>query len=256
MIISNKSELTRLKEGGKILREALNAGKEIAKNSSRQEVSTYQVDQAIEQVILKYKALPSFKNYKPDGVNAFPAAACVSLNNEIVHGVPRKNRIIKEGDIVKIDVGVKYKKLYTDAAISFGVGKISDVTRKIIQVTRESLNTGLREIKPGNKLGDYGWAVENFVQRKGFFVVTGLVGHGVGKAVHEPPQIPNFGEPGKGEMFTEGMVIALEPMVNEKNSGIKVASDGMTFVTKKGDLSGHFENTVVVTKDGCEILTE
>jgi methionyl aminopeptidase len=256
MIISKKSELAKLKEGGKILRQALNAAKKEAKKAFSQKVSTYQINEAAEKVILSYGAIPSFKNYKPDGVTAFPAAACVSVNNEIVHGVPRQDRFVKVGDIVKVDIGVKHKGLYTDAAISFAIGDVPEKTQKLIQVTRESLLTGLREIKPGNRLGDYGAAVEKFVQEKGFFVVKGLVGHGVGKAVHEPPQIPNFGEPGIGELFEEGMVIALEPMVNEKNSGIKIASDDMTFLTKKGDLSAHFENTVVVTENGCQVLTE
>ncbi|MFW5884835.1 MAG: type I methionyl aminopeptidase [Patescibacteria group bacterium] len=256
MIISKKSELVKLKEGGKILRQALNAAKEEAKKAASQNISTHQINEAAESVISSYGAVPSFKSYKPDGITAFPAAACVSVNNEIVHGVPRRDRFVKTGDIVKVDIGVKHKGLFTDAAISFTIGHIPEKSQKLIQVTREALLTGLREVKPGNRLGDYGVAVEKFVQEKGFFVVKGLVGHGVGRAVHEPPQIPNFGEPGTGELFKEGMVIALEPMVNEKNSGIKVASDGMTFITKKGDLSAHFENTIVVTENGCQVLTE
>lgn len=238
------------------MREALNRGKETAKRAKKEEISTFKVNREVEKVIAKHGAEASFKNYKTDGVTPFPGSACISINNEIVHGVPRKDKLIQEGDIVKIDIGVKHKGLYTDAAISFGVGRLSEKARKIIEVTRESLQIGLRQIKPGNRLGDFGWAVENFVQSKGLFVVTDLVGHGVGRDVHEPPQVPNYGERGTGEIFKKGMVLALEPMVNEKDSGIKLASDRLTYLTRKGGLSGHFEQTIVVTEDGCKILTE
>ncbi len=253
-MIKTTQEIADLKEGGKILREALNMAKEMARSSTGQ-VSTMDINLAAEKVILDRGGKPAFKGYPEGDSNPFPATACVSLNNEIVHGVPSTNRFVQPGDIVKIDVGVKYKNLFTDAALSIIVGKGSETAKKIVKITRESLEIGLREIKAGNFLGDYSQAVEQFVVKNGFYVVRGLVGHGVGYEVHEAPQIPNFGKAGTGMRWKEGMVIALEPMVNEKNSSIKLGSDGLTFLTKKGGLSAHFENTVVVTKNGCEILT-
>lgn len=252
--IKTKQEIAYLREGGKILREALNMAKEKAQSQAGQ-VSTLDISLAAEKVILSYGAEPAFKNYSADGLNYFPETACVSLNDEIVHGIPRKNRLIKSGDIVKIDVGVKYKNLFTDAALSVIVGKGTERAKKLVKITRESLEIGLREIKAGKFLGDYGNAVENFVRKNGFYTVRGLVGHGVGYEVHEAPQIPNYGQVGTGIKWEEGMVIALEPMVNEKGSDIKLGYDQMTFLTKKGGLSAHFEDTVVVTKNGCEILT-
>jgi len=253
--IKTSQEIESLREGGKILREALNAAKAKSLSSMEQSVSTLDVSLAAEEVILAHGATPAFKGYPEGDENPFPETACVSLNDEIVHGVPSKNRLIKSGDIVKIDVGVKHKNLFTDAAISVIVGKGSAEAQKIVKVTRESLEIGLRELKAGKFLGDYGNAVEKFVVKNGFYVVRGLVGHGVGHAVHEAPQIPNFGKAGTGIKWKEGMVIALEPMVNELNSSIKLGSDGLTFLTKKGGISAHFEDTVVITKKGCEILT-
>ncbi len=252
--LKSKQEIVYLKEGGKILREALNKAKEKAL-SSKGDVSTLAVSLEAEKIILAYGAEPAFKDYSPDGLNFFPETACVSLNDEIVHGIPSKNRFIKPGDIVKIDIGVKWKNLFTDAAISLIVGKGSETAKKIVQIARKSLEIGLKEIQAGKYLGDYGEAVENYIVKNGFYVVQGLVGHGVGYEIHEAPQIPNYGKAGTGLKWQEGMVIALEPMVNERNSGIRIGSDRTTFLTRKGDLSAHFEDTVAVTKNGFEILT-
>ncbi len=253
-MIKTTQEIADLKEGGKILREALNKAKEKVLSSTGQ-ISTQDINLAAEEAILARGAKPAFKGYPEGDEKPFPATACVSLNDEIVHGVPSENRLIKSGDIVKIDVGVKWKGLFTDAAISVIVGKGSETAKKIVKITRESLEVGLREIKAGKFLGDYGQAVEQFVVKNGFHVVRGLVGHGVGHAVHEAPQIPNYGRAGTGMKWRKGMVIALEPMVNEFGSGIKLGSDQTTFLTKKGGLSAHFENTVVVTRNGYEVLT-
>ncbi len=252
--IKTEQEIKDLREGGKILREALNVAKEKALSSTGQ-VSTMDVNLAAENLILSRGGKPAFKGYPEGDPNPFPATACVSLNDEIVHGIPSKHRLIKPGDIVKIDVGVIWKGLFTDAAISVIVGKGSERAQKIVKVTRECLEIGLKEIKAGKNLGDYGQAVEQFVTKKGFYVVEGLVGHGVGYEVHEDPQIPNYGRAGTGMKWREGMVIALEPMVNEFSSGIKLGSDQTTFLTRKGGLSAHFENTVAITKNGCEVLT-
>ncbi len=253
--IKTKQDIVKLKESGKILKEALKVAKDKTQEAKRHKVSTLDISLAAEKVILSYGAEPSFKGYAPDGENPFPETACVSINNEIVHGVPNANRFIQVGDIVKVDIGVRHKNLLTDAARSFIVGKGNEKAKKIVATTRECLEVGIKEIKAGKYLGDYGEAVEKFVLKKGFHVVRGLVGHGVGYEVHEPPQIPNFGRVGTGIKWREGMVIALEPMVNEFSSSIKVGSDHMVFLTKKGGLSAHFEDTLVITKNGCEILT-
>jgi methionyl aminopeptidase len=249
--IKNSSDIVKLREGGKILKEALLKAMEKAQAGA----STLDVSLVAEKVILSYKAEPAFKNYSPDGRNPFPETACISLNDEIVHGIPLKNRIIKTGDLVKIDVGVRYKNLITDSARTVLVGEGTKTAQKMLEVTRKSLDIGIKKIKAGKFSGDYGEAVEKFVLKNGFQVVRDLVGHGVGYEVHEAPQIPNFGKSGTGVGWQEGMVIALEPMVNEFSSGIKIGPDQTTFLTRDGGLSVHFEDTVVITKKGCENLT-
>ncbi|MDA3815607.1 MAG: type I methionyl aminopeptidase [Patescibacteria group bacterium] len=252
----SKKDIAILREGGKILSNTLRLLSEKAKTAISFEVSTMDLDKIARKEIAKYKAEPSFLNYAADGENPFPGAVCVSLNNEIVHGVPNEKRIIKEGDLLKLDLGVKYKGLYTDSAITIPIGKVSDLARNITEVTKKSLEIGIEQIYPGSCLGNYGNAVEKYVSLKKFHVVRGLVGHGVGYEVHEEPQIPNYGKPEKGIKFEEGMVIALEPMVNELSSEISLAVDGFTFETKEGGLSAHFEHTLAVTKNGFEILTK
>jgi methionyl aminopeptidase len=255
-VIKSEKEIAKLKEGGKILVEALNEASEKAKKACDEKVSTADLDEVAERVIRKHNAEPSFLNYPENDAVPFPASLCTSINEEIVHGIPRKERLIKEGDLVKLDLGVKYKNLFTDAALTVPIGKISELARNITEVTKKGLAFGLEQIQPGYHLGNYGNAVEKYVKMKGFHVVRGLVGHGVGYAVHEFPQIPNHGKPGEGLKLKEGMVLALEPMVNEKSGKIKSGRDGFVFVTKKGGLSAHFEHTVVVTKEGCELITE
>jgi len=252
--IKNSSDIAKLREGGKVLKEALLKAMEMAKRKDRK-VSTLDLSLEAEKVILSYGAEPAFKNYSPDGENFFPETACVSLNDEIVHGIPLEDRIIKKGDLVKIDVGVKYKNLITDSARTVLVGEKGYIAQEILEVTKKSLDVGIKKIKAGAFLGDYGEAVEKFVLKNGFQVVRDLVGHGVGYEVHEPPQIYNFGKVGTGIQWQEGMVIALEPMVNQFKSGIKVGQDQTTFLTKDGGLSAHFEDTLVVTKNGTENLT-
>jgi methionyl aminopeptidase len=187
----------------------------------------------------------------------YPAALCVSNNQEIVHGIPRKNKIIKEGDLLKLDLGVWYKNLCTDAAITVAIGSVDKVATKMINVTKEAFKRGLKVMKAGNTLGDYGSVVDDYVTKQGFFTVKGLVGHGVGYAVHESPQIPNFGKAGMGLKLKEGMVLALEPMVNQFSEDIQLdqKEDGFAFTTVDGGLAVHFEHTVVVRKKRCEILT-
>jgi methionyl aminopeptidase len=250
--VKKQSDIVELREGGKILREALL----MAMEKVQEGVSTLDISLEAEKVILSYGAEPAFKGYSPDGLDPFPETACVSLNDEIVHGIPLKDRIIKRGDLVKIDVGVRYKNLITDSARTMiAGGEGSEITQKLLEITKKSLDIGIKEIKAGKYLGDYGEAVENFVLKNGFKVVHGLVGHGVGYEVHEAPQIPNFGKAGTGIQWREGMVIALEPMVNQFSSGIRIGDDQTTFLTRDGGLSAHFEDTLVVTKNGTENLT-
>jgi methionyl aminopeptidase len=250
--VKKQSDIIRLREGGKILKEALLKAME----KVREGASTLDISLEAEKVILSYGAKPAFKGYSPDGLNPFPETACVSLNDEIVHGIPLKDRIIKNGDLVKIDVGVRYKNLITDSARTVIAGESGfNVAEKLLEITKKSLDVGIKEIKAGRYLGDYSEAVENFVLKNDFKVVRGLVGHGVGYEVHEAPQIPNFGKAGTGIRWREGMVIALEPMVNQFSSGIKISEDQTTFLTRDGGLSAHFEDTVVVTRNGTENLT-
>lgn len=247
----SKKEIRQLREGGKILAETLRLLAEKIENEGGGNISTKSLDRLAEQNIRKYNAEPAFLNY-----NNFPASLCVSLNDEIVHGVPREERIIQTGDLIKLDFGVKYKGLFTDSAISLPVGKVSKVAYRLIDATRQSLMLGLEQIYHGSCLGNYGAVVDRYARKNGFSTVKDLVGHGVGYAVHEPPQITNFGKAGEGLRIEEGMVLALEPMLNEGRDEIRLALDGLTFLTEDGKLSAHFEHTVAVTGNGCEILTE
>lgn len=259
--IKSKKEIDQLREGGNILVKALLETVELTKQArGGKKISTWDLDQLARNILIKNKAEPSFLNYGEKNFPGFPGALCVSVNDEIVHGVPNKKKFIKKGDLVKLDLGVKFKNLFTDAAVTVLVGgdnndKEKDKKKELLNVTKKSLELGLQQIYPGSTLGNYGNVVEKYAALKGFYVVRGLVGHGVGYAVHEPPQIPNFGSPGEGLVLQEGMVLALEPMVNEISSEIKQGFDGFTFLTKRGGLSAHFECTVAVTKKGYQVLT-
>lgn len=254
--IKSRREIELLREGGHILTEALLKAAELAKQAPREKISTQDINDVAEKFIQEKKAEPSFYGYQSGNDEpGFPAGMCVSINNEIVHGVPDKKTFLQDGDLLKIDLGVKYKKMYTDAAITVPIGKVSAEAMKLVDATRRSLEIGLEQIYPGSTLGNYGNAVEKYAHTKGFSVVTRLVGHGVGYAVHEPPQIPNYGKPGEGLVLKEGMILALEPMVNEKSGDIELGDDGFVFITKDGGLSAHFEVTVAVTKNGHQILT-
>ncbi|MFA5926007.1 MAG: type I methionyl aminopeptidase [Parcubacteria group bacterium] len=254
MIIKSKEEIEIMREGGRILAETLQRVGEKIKSG----ISAFELDKLVKELVFSMGGRPSFLGYKPGGYGeGYPAALCVSVNDEIVHGLPLENKIIQEGDLVKLDLGVEYKKLNTDATIMVGVGKLSDTAKKIMEVTRECLDFGIKEIRPGNRLSDYGRAVQNHAEKNGFTVVRDLVGHGVGKEVHESPQILNYYHKRLGNMeLKEGMTLALEPMVNEGDYEIVLAEDGWTYKTADGKLNGHWEHTVAVTKNGCEILTK
>ncbi|MEA1926468.1 MAG: type I methionyl aminopeptidase [Patescibacteria group bacterium] len=252
----SKKEIVTLREGGKILAEALYAAAEEAKLGTKKNVSTWKLNEIAEKIIRSHDAVPSFLGYPDENGLKYPASLCVSIDDEIVHGVPKKDRILRDGDLVTLDLGVIYKKLYTDSALTVIVGKGSPIAHKITEVTKRALELGLEQMYSGSTLGNYGNAVDRYVRSKGFVTAKGIGGHGVGYAVHEPPFIPNDGSPGTGLRIEEGMVLALEPLINEKTEMIEQALDGITFKTVDGGLSAQFEHTVAITKDGHKVLTE
>ena len=242
-----------MRDGGKILAKVLDLViKKVKPGATTGELNDY-----AEDLIKKFKAEASFKNYKAAWAeHAYPAALCVSLNNEVVHGIPEPNRIIKNGDIVSLDCGLKYKGLYTDMAKSVGVGKISKENQKLINITEEALMAGIEKIAPGVKLSDISKAIQNKVEKAGFSVVRQLVGHGVGFVAHEDPQIPNYFSRSFPEVVLKpGMTLAIEPMVNAGSWEVETLDDEWTIVTADNSLSAHFEHTVAVTEKGYEVLT-
>ncbi len=212
-------------------------------------ISTAEIDAEAERLVRAAGAEPAFKGY-----HGYPATICASVNDQVVHGIPSKAPL-GEGDIVSIDMGAKLDGFYGDSAVTVGVGRISDEAERLLRVTEASLFEGIAAVKPGARVSDIGAAVQAHVEAAGFSVVREFVGHGIGTALHEEPQIANYGPGGRGPRLAEGMVLAIEPMVNVGKAAVKVLKDGWTAVTKDGSLSAHFEHTVVVTADGCEILT-
>jgi methionyl aminopeptidase len=244
--IKTKEEIAKLKTGGKILAFIL---RELAK-MSKPGISLLDLEKKAAEIMKTKKVEPSFKNYQ-----GYPAILCTSVNHEVVHCPPR-DYFLKDGDILSIDCGIKHKGLYTDSAITIGVGKISTQANKLIETTRDALYIGIKQIKPGNTIGDISNAIQKFVEKKGFSVVKSLVGHGVGYKVHEDPRIPNYGKSKTGPVLQEGMVICLEPMVNIGSSEVVFAKDGWQVTTRDTSLSAHFEHTIAVTKKGSEIITQ
>ncbi|MDP2741352.1 MAG: type I methionyl aminopeptidase [bacterium] len=244
--IKSPEEISIMREGGKILATVL---KEIGK-MAKPGVATIDLDRAAEALILKYGAKPSFKGY-----HSFPHSACISINEEVVHCFP-SNRILKEGDIVSLDLGAFYKGYHTDMAKTVAVGKISYEAKRLILVTRKALKRGIKKVKIGNTIGDIGNTVQRYVEGQGLAVIRDLCGHGIGKDIHEDPAIPNFGKRGHGEKLLEGMVICIEPMVVVGDYHIKKAKDGYGFSSKDDSLAAHFEHTIAITKKGPKVLTE
>ncbi len=245
ILIKSNSEIELMYESGKITGGALN----LAKESVHPGMTTLELDSLIEKYIVEHGARPSFKNY-----NGFPSSACISVNEVIVHGIPGK-RVLEEGDIVSVDVGSYYKGYHSDAARTFAVGKISDEAKKLIEVTEQCFFEGIKKAYPGMRLGDIGSAIQCYAESFGYGVVRDMVGHGIGRALHEAPDVPNFGKEGRGIRLMEGMCLAIEPMINEGTYKLKTLSDGWTTVTLDGKLSAHYENTLAITKDGPKILT-
>ena len=218
------------------------------------DVTTLELDTIAEELTLKKKAIPAFKGYSVGG-RVYPRCLCASVNEEIVHGIP-SNRPLREGDIIGLDYGVIYDGFYGDSAITVGVGRVSDEARRLMDVTEQSLYRGIQELHEGKRLGDLGAAVQRFAESAGFSVVRAFVGHGIGKKLHEEPPVPNYGEPDRGLRLKEGMVLAIEPMVNAGSYEVEIKDDGWTAVTKDGSLAAHFEHSVAITKNGPYILSQ
>jgi methionyl aminopeptidase len=217
-------------------------------------VTTLDLDAVAEEMTLKKKAIPAFKGYNVGG-RIYPRCLCASINDEIVHGIP-SNRALREGDIIGLDYGVIFEGFYGDSAVTVGVGKVSEEAQRLMDVTEQSLYKGIEQLRDGRRLGDLGAAVQRFAESAGFSVVRAFVGHGIGKRLHEEPPVPNYGEPERGLRLKEGMVLAIEPMVNSGGYEVEIKDDGWTAVTKDGSLAAHFEHSVAITKDGPFILSQ
>ena len=246
-IIKNSEGLAYMRKAGRITAEALLVAKEVI----RPGISTKEVDRQIHRYIVKCGAEPSFLGY-----GGFPAAACISLNNEVIHGIPSAKKIIREGDIVSVDVGARFRGYNGDSARTFPVGKVSDEALRLISVTERSFYEAMKVLRSGTRLGDIGHAIESFVISNGFSVVRTYTGHGVGRDLHEDPEIPNYGVAGRGQRLLADMTVAIEPMVNAGTQDVKVQGDGWTVVTADGKLSAHYENTVAITDGDPILLTE
>ena len=244
--IKSKSEIEKMRLAGKITGDVL---KEIEKHI-KPGVSTKQLDKIAYNYIISKGATPSFLNY-----NGFPGSICASLNSWVVHGIPSKEIILAEGDIISVDVGAYINGYHGDAARTFAVGKIYDEAKRLIEVTEQSFFEGIKYATHGAKLGDVSAAIQEYVESNGYSVVRDLVGHGIGKKLHEDPSVPNFGHKGRGVKLAAGMTLAIEPMVNAGEKDVCVLDDDWTVVTEDGSLSAHYENTILICKDGCEILT-
>jgi methionyl aminopeptidase len=253
IIIKTPEEIKIMREGGKRLARVLHKVKE----KIVPDVSTKDLDIYTEKLIREMGDSPAFLNYRPDGANAsFPASLCVSVNDEVVHGIPNKHRILKEGDIVSIDLGIKHRGLFTDMALTVPVGAVSAGNLKLIQITKQALQVGIDAARAGNTVGDISNSIENFVRPHGYGIVEVLSGHGVGRAIHEDPYIPNFGKKGTGAKLLPGMIIALEPMLNLGTKNVTLDDEGYTFRTADGKNSAHFEHTILITENEAEILTK
>ena len=245
IIIKSPREIEQLKRSNAIVAEVF----EKLKGMIAPGVTTQELDQVAEEYILSKGGRPAFKGYR-----GFPATLCISINEEVVHGIPSQRRL-KEGDIISLDVGVNYLGYYGDAAITFPVGEVDPEAKRLLEVTEKALTIGIEKAKIGNRLFDISYAIQRWVESHGFSVVRDFVGHGIGKDLHEEPQIPNFGAPHQGPRLEKGMVFALEPMVNEGTYEVRVLSDGWTVVTADGKRSAHFEHTLAITNDEAEILS-
>ncbi len=246
IILKTSEELALMREAGRIVAVTLAA----LRRAVRPGVTTAELDAIAHDMALRHGAIPSFLGY-----NGFPASLCTSINDEVVHGIPSKQRVLREGDIVSLDFGVIYRGLQGDAAITVPVGRVSELAQRLIEVTERALAEGIKQARAGNRLSDISHAIQRQAESHGFSVVRQYVGHGIGRAMHEEPQIPNFGPPGRGPVLKKGMVFALEPMVNVGGYATLVREDNWTVVTEDGSLSAHFEHTVAITDGEPQVLT-
>jgi len=240
IILKSSEEIKNIRRASRIVARVLMDIEEYI----RPGISTKKLNDIIDRSVRKLGGIPAFLGYK-----GYPASACISLNEEVVHGIPSEKRILKEGDIVKIDVGVKKDGFYSDGAKTYMVGEVDEGVKKMIGVTEKSLYLGIKEARAGNRVGDIGFAIQSYVESFGFSVVRELAGHGVGHYLHEEPLIPNYGKRGQGSVLKKGLVIAIEPMVNMGTFEVKVLNDGWTYVTLDGKPSAHFEHTVLVDEE-------
>ena len=244
--LKNPLQIKEMKEAGRITGEALL----VARESIREGMSTYELDKIIRTYIEKQGAKPSFLGYA-----GFPGSACISINDEVIHGIPSKKRFLQEGDIVKVDVGAFYKGYHGDAARTIPVGKVSPDAEKLIKVTRDCFFAGIEKLVVGNRLGDVGHAIDALAVANGFSTVKKYIGHGIGHELHESPDVPNYGTEGRGTRLCAGMTLAIEPMINAGVESVKEMSDGWTVKTADGKLAAHYENTVALTSDGVIVMT-
>jgi methionyl aminopeptidase len=255
IIIKTKEEIEILREGGKRLATVLYKVAEMVAPG----ISTKELDDYAFKLIKELGDVPAFLNYRPEGADTpFPASLCVSVNDEVVHGIPKRDKILKEGDIVSLDLGLKHKGLFTDMAITVPVGKVDAGSIALLKATEEALYMGINSAQNGNTVGDIGYAIEQFVNSRPvkYGIVDVLSGHGVGKKIHEDPYIPNFGKKGTGAKLVEGMVVALEPMLNNGTKKVTIDYDNWTFRTADKKRSAHFEHTILITNGEPEILTK
>ena len=246
VVLKTGRELKVMREACRISAEAL----KLVGRAVEPGVTTGELDRIAENYIRSQGATPNFKGYQ-----GYPATACISINNEVIHGIPSAKRKITEGDIVSVDLGAMFEGYNGDNAATFACGDISDEAKRLMDTTRESLYEGIKAACVGGRIGDIGSAVQRYVESRGFSVVRQFVGHGIGAKLHEAPEVPNFGTPGRGIRLLPGMTLAIEPMVNVGGSEVKTLPDGWTVLTKDGSLSAHFEHTIVITPDGPHILT-
>ncbi len=244
--IKSKSDLLKLREAGRVAARALeHAGKVIHPG-----MTTKQLDKSIHDFIVSCGAVPTFLGY-----GGFPASACISINDEVIHGIPSPRRVIHEGDVVSVDVGATLDGFVGDTAFTFAVGDVSQEAADLLKVTQDSLYAAIEMSRPGNRLGDVGHTVEDYCTSRGYGVVRDYCGHGIGREMHEDPEVPNYGRSGHGMRLMPGMTFCIEPMINGKGDGVRVLGDGWTVVTKSGSLAAHFEHEIAVTQDGPIILT-
>ena len=246
IVLKTPAEIERMRRSGALLRQVHQAVEDAVKPG----VSTMDLERVAEAKIRELGAKPAFKGYQK-----YPACLCTSVNEEVIHGIPSERKVLREGDVVSVDCGLLVDGYYSDAAVTYPVGTLSEAARKLLHTTQASLEHAIREAQVGATLGDIGAAVQEMCEAEGYGVVREFVGHGIGRSMHEDPQVPNYGRRGKGQKLKAGMVLAIEPMINAGTAEVQVLKDGWTAVTKDGSWSAHFEHTVAITKDGPLVLT-